>query len=146
MCMPQGGGIYISGGTVAIETSQIFSNTAYDVRYAPVSNHGRYVTVHRPVDVTDMCVSFCIWQFVSTRAGFEQRAHHNAPLKLPCLVTTHPVDVTMSCASGRRDFHQWRKRGYRDQPDLLQHCLIRVSRAVSNHDRYVTFHCPTGGS
>ena len=34
MCMPQGGGIYISGGTVAIETSQIYINTAYDVRYA----------------------------------------------------------------------------------------------------------------
>ena len=32
--MPQGGGIYINGGTVAIETSQIFSNTANDVRYA----------------------------------------------------------------------------------------------------------------
>ena len=34
MYMPQGGGIYIEGGTVAIETSQIFSNTASNVRYA----------------------------------------------------------------------------------------------------------------
>ena len=34
MGMPQGGGIYIEGGTVAIETSQIFSNTANYVRYA----------------------------------------------------------------------------------------------------------------
>ena len=34
MCMPQGGGIYISGGNVVIETSQIFSNNAGNVRYA----------------------------------------------------------------------------------------------------------------
>ena len=36
-CYPiwqRGGGIYISGGNVAIETSQIFSNTAIYVRYA----------------------------------------------------------------------------------------------------------------
>ena len=37
-CYPiwqRGGGIYIVGGNVAIETSQISSNTAnYDVRYA----------------------------------------------------------------------------------------------------------------
>ena len=32
MYMPQGGGIYIEGGTVAIETSQVYSNSAYYVR------------------------------------------------------------------------------------------------------------------
>ena len=33
---------------------------------------------------------------VSTRADFEQRAHHNAPLELPILVITRtPVDVLL---------------------------------------------------
>ena len=34
MCMPQGGGIGISGANVVIETSQIFSNNARFVRFA----------------------------------------------------------------------------------------------------------------
>ena len=54
-CYPiwqRGGGIYISGGNVAIATSQIFSNIADDVRRAQFRTFGRYVTVHHAVDVT----------------------------------------------------------------------------------------------
>jgi hypothetical protein len=53
----------------------------------------------RPVDVTDMCVSFCIWQAVSARAGFEQRAHHNAPLE----VVSQNIPQLFT---GRRCLHQ----------------------------------------
>ena len=34
VCVLQGGGIYVTNGTVAIETSQIYSNHAYTVRRA----------------------------------------------------------------------------------------------------------------
>ena len=70
-----------------------------------------------------------------------QRAHHNAPLELPILVTTHPVDVTMSCASGRRDLHQWRHCCYRGIPDLLQQCYsgeIASFKLWVHHDALLT--------